>query len=423
MKRFHWIFIYLISAFNLAYAVSFESICKNTKQEHHLAIDVSRQFQIGKISKEEAEKILISAFSDYSHPDGKLATMAQFVQTTTGLEYPILTTSSEQRGWSGNEVYAIQAETNGEILFFLKIFPYDAKYYLPEIFGLSLMKQVKEVDSPTLYACGQCLIDDIRYFLVIETPVKGLSIQQYFIRVGQCQKDSTARKQALKELCEATQACGKGLAKFHKAFPSKKQAFPQEAEQALRQDLKSALEELAYQPIEGIETKKLQAYTENLVQKMKAQDHLRGLAYDDVKTIHTFYDHQTHTFSLVNPARLNLSFDVKGELQGLLTKDICKYFLSLKLNRYQYYLNENQSVSRKELLTEEEVNVVTDCFELGYAQEGGTLPTSIEKEYFFLQQDLFFIKNMRRTFPEPELTRVRDLIEISLENIKCKLAD
>ncbi len=409
----------LICILNIAEAASFVS--KNIDQEYEVAIEISKKFQKGVLSKEQANEILIATFSDYSHRDGKEATVTQFVQKTTGIENLILYGSSEQRGWSGSEVYSIQTEETEEVQFFLKIFPYDSKHYLPEIFGLSLMREVKEVECPKICAFGQCFINENRYFLVLETPVKGMSIQQYFIQVGQYQIGSKARKEAFEELCKAVQSSGTGLAKLHTYLPNKKQSFPKDAEEAMRKDLNSAIEELTYQPKSGIDIEKLQAYTEHVLQKMKAHEHLIGLAYDDIKTIHTFYDHKTKQFSLVNPDRLYFSFDSEGEVQGLPTKDVCKYILSLTLNRFQYFLHENQAVSKKELLTEEEIKIVINLFELGYLQGGGILPTSIEKEYSFLQHDLFFIKNSRRDFPEPESTRVKDLINISVENIKLQL--
>lgn len=422
MKIFILIFTCLMFTLNIIEATSFQPIPQNIQQEYEVAIEVSRKFQNGMLSKEQANEILIDTFSDYSHVDGKLATITQFVQKTMGIENPILNGSSEQRGWSGSEVYSIQSENTQEVQFFLKIFPFDSKHYLPEIFGLSLMSEFSEVGSPKICVCGQCIINENRYFLVLETPVKGISIQQYCIKLSQHQVGSKARSLVFEELCEAVQSCGIGLAKFHNYLPNKKQSFPKDAEQAMRQDLNSAIEELTHRPKEGIEIEKLQAYTEHIFQKMKAEDHVIGLAYDDIKTIHTFYDHKTKKFSLVNPDRLYLSFDHEGELQGLPVKDVCKYLLSLTLNRFQYFLNENQNVARKELLTEEEVKTVINNFELGYEQGGGILPESIEKEYVFLQHDLFFIKNSCRDLPEPELTRVKDLVNISLENIKSRLS-
>lgn len=420
MRIFSTMFIYIIYIFNIVQAEVFQSIPQNIQQEYEIAIEVSKKFQKGTLSKEQANAILISTFSDYSHLDGKLATITQFIQKTIGLGNLIINATSEQRGWSGSEVYSIQIEGAQETQFFLKIFPYDSKYYLPEIFGLSFMREVTEVDSPKIYACGQCLIDEIRYFLVLETPVKGISIQQYFNRVAQHQINSKERRQAFAELCEAVQACGIGLARFHNHFPNKKQSLPKDAEEAMKQDLNSVIEELTYQPKEGIEIERLQIRTEHIIQRMNADNHLIGLAYDDIKTVHTFYDLASKTFSFLNPHHLYLSFDQEGELQGLLIKDVCKYILSLTLNRYQYFLSENQNIIRKELLTLEEVNILENIFEVSYVQGGGILPNSIEKEYVFLQHDLFFIKNSRRNLPEPELTRVKDLINISLENIKTR---
>jgi hypothetical protein len=422
MKIFIFIFTCLLPFLHIIAGISSPSISENIHQEYKVAIEVSSKFQKGMLSKEQANQILIHTFTDYSHTEGKLATITQFIQKTIGIENPILNGSSEQRGWSGSEIYAIQTEKAQEIQFFLKIFPYDSKHYLPEIFGLAIMSKVQDIDFPKICGFGQCFINENRYFLILETPVKGISIQQYFIKVGEYSIGSEERKLAFKELCEAVESCGIGLAKFHNYLPNKKQSFPKEYEVSMREDLIGAIEELVYRPKEGIEIEKLQIYVEYVLQKMKTDNHLIGIAYDDVKTIHTFYDHKTKKFSIVNPARLCLSFNHEGEVQGLPVKDVCKYFLSLNLNRFQYFLNKSQNVCRKELLTEEEVKIVTNSFELGYLQGGGILPDPIEKEYVFLQHDLFFIKNSRRDLPEPELTRIKDLINISLENIKLRLS-
>lgn len=422
MKTLASTFVCLVSIFNLVQSEAFQPIPQHIQQEYEAAIEVSKKFQKGTLSKEQSNEILISTFSDYSHLEGKAAAVIQFIQNTLGVENPVINVSSEQRGWSGSEVYSIQIEGSQETQFFLKIFPYDSKHYLPEIFGLSYMREITEVDSPKIYACGQCLIDEARYFLVLETPVKGISIQQYFIRVGQHQKDSDERRQAFAELSEAVQACGIGLARFHNHLPNKKQSLPKESEESMKLDLNSALEELTFQPKEGVPAEKLQAFAESVIQKMKDEEHRIGLTYDDIKTVHTFYDRASKTFSFVNPDRLYFSFDQAGEVQGLLIKDVGKYILSLTLNRHQYFLSENQNVIRKELLTEDEVNVLKNIFEIAYMQGGGTLPNPVEKEYVFLQHALFFIKNSRRNFPEPELTRVKDLINISLENIASLLS-
>lgn len=417
------IFSYLIGTFTIIQAASYQPISQNIQQESEIAIEVSKKFQKGMLSKEQANAILVTTLSDYSHLDGKLATISQFIQNTTSINSPILNVSLEQRGWSGSEVYSIQTKDTQDIQFFLKIFPYESKYYLPEIFGLSLMEKVKEIGSPKICGCGQCIINEKRFFLVLETPVNGLSIQQYFTQVSLFRIGSEERKQALKELCEAVYTSGVSLARFHNHLPNKNQAFPKYVEETIRQDLKSAIEELIHQPKDGIEIEKLQSYTEYVLQKMKTSHHLVGLAYNDIKTIHAFYDIKTRTFSLVNPDHLCFSFDKNGEVCGLPSKDVCKYILSLNLNRFQYVLNENKNVSRKELLTKEEVKIVISSFELGYVQGGGILPTTTEKECFFLSHDLFFIKNSRRNLPEPELTRVKDLVDISLENIRLQLCE
>lgn len=423
MKKFTSLSILIVWTFLVLVAAPHQLISQNI-EDHEIAIEISSKFQQGLLSVAEAKEILISTLSDYSHADGKVATLTQFINKNTGIENPTIHPASEQRGWSGCEVYWITNESLQKTQFFLKIYPFESKHFLPEIFGLSFMSKVKEVDSPKICGIGQCFINESRCFLILETSVKGISIQEYFSRVGQHQVDSKERIQAMAELCEAVHACGAGLARFHYSLPYKNRAFPLEAEVALRQELNSAIEELIDQPregMEGIDIEKLQLYTESILQKLKTYDHLVGLEYDDIKTIHTFYDFPSKTFSLVNPDRLYFSISPEGETQGLFIKDIAKYILSLTLNRVKYFLDEKQNVYRKELLTEEEVNIAINMFKLGYQQSGGILPDSIENEYVLLQHNLFFIRNSHRCLSEPEFTRVKEIIAISLENIKSRL--
>lgn len=399
----------------------YEHTSKNRIKEYELAVEISKKFHEGILTREEAIEILQSAFRDFSVDNDKFVTIDHFIQKLTHIRDPIVHRNLEQRGWSGCEVYAVRRDNDKAPEFFLKIFPFDSKHFLPEIFGLSYLREIKEVGYPVVSGCGQCMINGDRFFLILETPVKGMSIQHYYRRVGNQPIDSNERKQAFWDLCEAVHACGMGLAKFHQHIPHKNELLPCDAEKSLRVDLTSAVEQLIIQPYEGLEINHLKDYTEYVLQKMKMEKHLLGITFDDVKTVHTFYDLETKEFSFVNPDRVYLSLDSTGNVQGLLTKDVCKFLLSLTLNQYKYHLGENHHVSRKQLLTDEEVCLVRDMFEAGYLQEGGILPDPIEKEYVFLQHNLFFIKNMHRELPEPEFTRVKDLINLSLENLKYNI--
>ncbi|OJU81041.1 MAG: hypothetical protein BGO10_00495 [Chlamydia sp. 32-24] len=92
------IFACLIGTFTIIQAVSYQPISQNIQQESEIAIEVSKKFQKGMLSKEQANAILVTTLSDYSHVDGKLATISQFIQNTTSINSPILNVSLEQRG-------------------------------------------------------------------------------------------------------------------------------------------------------------------------------------------------------------------------------------------------------------------------------------------------------------------------------------
>jgi len=410
-----------IFTLNTVQSTPSQHVCENIQREHKAAVDISKKFQRGLITKEQAIDVLLDVFTDYSHPDGKTATLAQFIRKTTDLDNPIIRVAVEQRGWSGNEVYAVKNKGSSEPQFFLKLFTWDAKFYLPEIFGLSFMSEVKEVASPKIYSLGQCVIDGKQFFLVLQTSLKGLSIQQYFSRVGEQPYNSKERSKCLIELYDAVRICGYGLAKFHLTLPVKKQSFPYETEKHMRQDLNSAIEALKNYPDHGINITNLQIYIDYMHEQMKKYDHLVGLAYEDIKTVHTFYDAENYQFGLVNPHKVFLSFDANEETQGLLVKDVCKYLLSLTLNRHEYYLDPNQNVSRRELLSIDETNEVKAMFEYGYHLGGGILPDELERDYILLHHNLFFIKNSMLDLPEPESTRVKYLIDISIDSLKSKL--
>lgn len=403
-----------------ALGLSLFAVCAVAEPEEQIAIQVSQKFQQGILSKEEAHEILLATFDDYSHPEGKLAALTQFITKTIGIENPLIHTAPEQRGWSGSEVLSVRY--GQETPFFLKIFPYDSKYYLPEIFGLNLMKGVEGIGFPKICGLGHYEMDGNRYFLLLETAVGGSSIQHFLSQVGQYEIGSKKREAVFLELCEAVHVCGSGLAKFHQHLCAKKQPFPEAVKERVRQDLQAAMDELIAHPREGIESEHLQLYTEEVLQKMQGEEHFIGLVYDDIKTIHTFYDPLKQKISFVNPHHIYLSFSREGQLQGVVAQDVCKYLLSLQLNRVLYFLDETQKVSRKELMTQEEMFVVKNVFETSYCESGGVLPSEVEREYALLQHNLFFIKNSHRLrLPEPEQTRVQDLVELSLEDLRARL--
>jgi hypothetical protein len=422
IRFFAVIFIYL-SFFNFLQAIYPQRNPDQEQREYDIAVEMSRHYQKGILSQEQAAKILLKTFENYSDFDTKISSVLDFVSQKIEIRDFIVQLVSEQRDCSVSDVYCIKDSKTKQAQFFVKVFPYDSKYFLYEVFGLSIMKDIRHVHAPRVYGFGQSVINEKRYFFILETAVKGISIQQHFHNVGIYPRSCKESQQYFEELCEAVQACGTNLAIMHGYFSIHNQAFPQEAEDKLRQDLNEAIEELTNCPQDGIEIEKLQAFTNNIIQKMKAEKHLTGLVYDDINTIHTFYDFEHKEFSLINPHCLFHCFNSEGTPKGLLVEDICKYLLSLTFNRFEYSWNKYQNVLRKELLTEQEIETLKSIFEMTYAQNGGILPSPLEREYALLKHDLFFIKKSRLNLPEPELTRVKDLINISVASLRTRLKD
>jgi hypothetical protein len=414
--------IYLSTLF-LLHRLNANDLTENTPtySSHKEAIEISRQVQKNYLSEEEGAEKLLLYLQDYSNKAGKMASLVQFVQKTAQIEAAALHSARYQRGWSTTETYAIEGKGSEKPQFFLKVFPTDSKDFFPEIFGLALMGTVEGVGAPKVCALAKCTIDDKSYFLLLETPVKGICIQEYFEKVSLAPRDSVERLESMQTLCKAVTACGKGLANLHNYLPLKKEPLPLNAEKLTRECLDHLARLLLDHPESEIAMDKLTAYVNGILKQMSETNHLIGLAYSDVKTIHTFYDALSDTFSLINPHNISLSFNEEGKAQGFVAKDFYKYLLSLELNQYGYYLDRDQKVSRLELLTTEEIEEVKTAFKSSYEENGGALLTPLEEEYLLLDHDLFFIKNNFRDFKEPELTRIREIAALSFARIKLRL--
>ncbi len=397
---------------------------RNVQEKAHLdrksLKEVSQKVQHGVLTMGDANTFLIELVADYTHPDGKRQTLNQFIEKTVGIVDFSIEKVNKEIGWSGNKIYWVRSNSSNEILLFLKTFQKDEKKFFPEMFGLSFLRKVPSVSAPKVKAFGQCHIGDQQYFLVLETKVPGQSIQSYYNDVSKYLEGSFERKECFLKLCQAVQACGEGLSCLHSHRKGEKQPLSLHLKDMMNETLNKAISELQLNPQEGIEIQKLQKHVECVIQRMESENHQTGVTHDDVKLVHTFYDEFSHKFSLIGPHSLVYSLDKENLVQGMPVKDYYQFVISLILNRFGYCLDTDKSVQKQELLTEDEVQKVIEFFKLGYEKTGGILPTPIEEDFLLLRHDLFFVSNMRRVLPEPDMTRLKDLISISLNNLKAR---
>lgn len=69
------------------------------------------------------------------------------------------------------------------------------------------------------------------------------------------------------------------------------------------------------------------------------------------------------------------------------------------------------------LLTVDETSQLIAAFQEGYKAAGGIDLTAIEKDFLLLSHHLMFINNLVRILKEPDLTWLKDLVALSLEDI------
>lgn len=104
--------------------------------------------------------------------------------------------------------------------------------------------------------------------------------------------------------------------------------------------------------------------------------------------------------------------------------DYYQFVLSLILNRYGYSTIDEEKVLRKELLTEQETETIIKSYSTGYIEAGGELPTKAQEDFILLRHDLGFVgshADKLSQLQEPNQTRLKDLIGISLENLRKRI--
>lgn len=378
-------------------------------------------FQKGTLSKDEATKQIEEISNDYSHANTQIDSLTNFARTVFDIGNISISPVTTEIGWSGNNVFWVQDIKTTEIKLFLKVFEKDSKNFLPELYGLDYLQRAQSVVSQQLQALGKFYIDGRCYFVIAETPAKGHSFQYYYNELGKHLIGSQERQKVLQTLVQGSHICGIALANLHTHVKGKLLPLPEEIEKTMRADLERAVSKLKLFPQEGIEIDKLKKCVDVAIEKMKSELHLTSVAHGDVKLIHVFYHPNDQQISLIGSHQLINSIRQDGSFQGVPAKDYYTFIRSLFLNRFGYELDIELQPHRQELLNVDEASQVIDSFREGYKAAGGIGLTAIEEDFLLLSHNLMFIGNLDRVLPEPDLTRLKDLVALSLGDIRHRL--
>lgn len=81
-------------------------------------------------------------------------------------------------------------------------------------------------------------------------------------------------------------------------------------------------------------------------------------------------------------------------------------------------MDAEQKIKKQELLTLDEAHRAMQEFRKGYENAGGIPPSAIEEDVFLLSHNMLFLANADKPLPEPDATRLRDLLTISIADLK-----
>lgn len=378
----------------------------------------------GKLTQNEAIEKLKGILVDYSLPNQRDASLNRFVRDCTGLQDFSIDEVDNERGWSGNATFWIRDPITKAKLFFLKIFKTEAKQFIPEMYGLQLLQRITGISSPTIKALGQIQDDKDHAFVVLETLASGFSFQHYYNEVNKYPKDSKDRDKVIETLIEGAKICGRGLANLHQHKKGERKTLDGNIKQSVLKDLDKAKLKLTSKPEEGIDIERLVSCAKKVIDDVEKELYWASLTHGDVKLIHAYYNSLSKEFSLIDPEYVSKSLDSNGNVQGMPAMDYYQFVLSLILNRYGYSVDVEEKVLRKELLTEQETKTVIESYKTGYIEAGGELPTKAQEDFLLLRHDLGFVGShvdKLNQLQEPNQTRLKALIEISLENLKNRI--
>ena len=378
--------------------------------ECHQAIQICVDAHGEKISNAEARSLLSTRLKDYTRKQGELKSLISFVKEATNAQPFFIKPVNDQIGWSGDRVFKVIDEMTKENILFLKVFASDSKNFVDEVFSINFLNKVYDSSCPRIEAIGKFSEEGKLYFVVAQTPAPGVSFQTLYSAMAK-----NDRSKAFEHLKSAVIACGKGLAKLH-AIRGNEKPYPAEFMQWIKIDLAKTLQKLP----QDFTVDKLQKRVNYLLEKTKSWTLFPTATHGDVKLIHAFYNHAGKGFGLIDPPHLAKSIAPSGEPQGIALTDYTYFIFSILLNRVEYGLDD-ETVWKRELLTEEEAIELVALFEASYREHGGMPPSKEEKELFELRYLLNFIaKYMDEPckIAEPAPTRLRDLSAICMRYLR-----
>lgn len=378
----------------------------------NLAIAQSRGYIKGTLTVGQVFKNL-----SYSFETTKKNTISDFLKCHLG--FSRMEPVDQESGRSSHRGFWIVDKATKEKRYFLKTFLRDDKAYIEMIFGLDFLSRVEGV-SPRIRLLGKCEVADTETFLLIEDVVKGKSIQELYWRVSEHLLGTHGRLEEFNTLCTAVQACGSLLAKLHTYTTGRtiqlRIALPEYAK--MQAEFEKVADQLQKCPQEGIYIEKLEYSVDCAIEKMNQARHLIGVTHGDLKLSHIIYNKDTGVASLIDPQTLQLSLDRNVEPVALPSLEFCRYLRLLQLSRISYRLHTGNTVSKRELLTPEEVDVLVQHLKSGYILGGGTLPTKVEEDFALLLHNLQVIANAGRELPEPDSSRFQDLVSICQNDLR-----
>lgn len=393
--------------------------CSSTPQwqgDQERTVEMSSQVHSGSLTDEEASQSLIDILSDYSHGSNESESLASFVKNVSNLDDFTISPVTSEIGWSGNSAYFVR-DTSEEVKFILKRFNQPPKKLFAEIFGIEYLQNIDGLFSPKFHAVGKYHHQDTCEILILETPAFGRSFQFYFNQVGKFPIGTEEHQRAFELLVQGCRKAGSALAQLHSHGGQETIAFPEEMGSRLQESFKNCSRNWEI-PFEN-----LQKSIAQCIERMHSEPHRSGVTHGDVKLIHLFYEPDSEKISLIDPYLLGNSLKPNGTPQGIPSSDFYQFSRSLLLNRFGYILDSEQKIQKLELLTLQEAEQAMDAFREGYIEGGGIPPTPNEEDFFLLSHNLLFLKNADRTLPEPDATRLRDLVSISVADLKNRLGE
>ncbi len=364
------------------------------QRERDKVVRLSKQEQEGSLSRQTALEIVNHTLTNYSKSDNLIASLEAFAKKTLQINNCAIKEIDEV-GSSGDMVYCVYDSKTNRSLGVLKVFQVSSANLFPEIFSLQFLNADPDLSTPTIEALGKCAIKDKNYILLCESVAPGRSFLQHY-------KNSLP----FEDLERGMRLCGQTLAKLHRHASTTHPSFPEPLEKRTREYLAQAEEKLNLNPQTGIDIEKLKKAFESAMTNVQSEALPASIIHGDTKFANVFFDPASDTVTLIDPPKLYESLEASGNAIGIPAKDFYSFLADIEHQQVQFYLDDNNRVCSKKVLSNTQVEKLKQAFSEGYQEAGGALPTTHQLEFFTLAAHLYFIgtdntRNPNNTIPEP----------------------